>query len=332
MHLITSPNSFDFSSSHCTGTCITIGNFDGVHVGHQSLLRRTLEKSAQKQLMPTVVTFSPHPLAVLAGVRAPSLITPQQERIRLFALHGIELTLELPFNREIAALSPEEFVKHVLVPLNCRHLVIGYDFSLGKNRAGNVDVLRTLGIKYGFDVEQIPPVIVLDAVVSSTRVRDLIRAGEVWDVQALLGRYFTLTGTVVHGHGRGSGLGFPTANIQTQYATLPRQGVYATWIEITNISAQSHIQSDKNCPTPEAKSTFPAVTNIGFAPTFENNELSIESFLLEGKHNMYGKDISLAFVQRIRDEQRFSNVDELTLRISKDVELAHSLLDFAPQP
>ncbi len=314
MKCIKSPTDFALTVQDDVGTCITIGNFDGVHVGHQSLLRRTLEKAKQYKLLPAVITFWPHPLAVLAGLRAPALITPQAERARLFAEHGMALSLELPFTRDIAALSPEEFIKHVIVPLRCRKLVIGYDFSLGKNRAGNVDILQMLGERYGFTVEQMPPIIALDAVVSSTRVRDFVRAGDVWEMQSLLGRYYAIEGKVVHGHGRGVGLGFPTANIQTEYATLPKQGVYATWV--TGVSDYA----------------LPAVTNIGYVPTFENKELSIESFFLEGAHDVYGKDIRLFFVQRIRDEQKFNGVEELKTRIAKDVDIARNVLSAVPQP
>ncbi len=317
MQCITSPKDFSDYAKNNVDTCITIGNFDGVHVGHQSLLRRALEKSIQNNLLPMVVTFWPHPLAVLAGVHAPAVITPQAERLRRFSACGIGCTLELPFTRDLASLSPEEFIQHVLVPLRCRKLIIGYDFSLGKNRAGNVDVLRILGEKYGFSVEQMPPVIALDAVVSSTRVRDFIRAGDVWDMQSLLGRYYSIEGTVIHGHGRGVGLGFPTANIQTDYATLPKRGVYATFVTgVTGV----------------ADCAIPAVTNVGYVPTFENKELSIESFFLDGGHDVYGQDIRLCFVQRIRDERKFSNVEELKERIAKDVELAKNILAAAPQP
>ncbi len=314
MNCITSPEDFASIIKDGSGTCITIGNFDGVHVGHQSLLRRTLEKAEQHNLLPVVVTFWPHPMAVLAGGRSPSVITPQTERLRLFSTHGMAFTLELPFTRELAALDPEEFVQHVLVPLCCKKLVIGYDFSLGKNRAGNMEVLQALGEKYGFSVEQMPPIIALDAVVSSTRVRDYIKAGDVWDMQSLLGRYFAIEGTVVHGYGRGVGLGFPTANIQTDYATLPRAGVYATWV------------------TGVADHAIAAVTNVGYVPTFENKELSVESFFLEGEYDVYGKQLRLSFVQRIRDEQKFSGVEELKERIVKDVEIARNVLCHAPQP
>ncbi len=320
MHLITSPQDFTLDNSKYAGTCITIGNFDGVHVGHQSLLQRTMEQSIKQNLMPAVVTFWPHPLAVLARTRAPSLLVTQNDRLTRFAKHGVALTLELPFTKELATLNPEEFVKQVLVPLKCQHLIIGYDFSLGKNRAGNFDVLQELGKKYSFSVEQLPPVIALDAVVSSTRIRDLIRAGDLWDAQNLLGGYYTIKGTVVSGHGRGSGLGFPTANIATDYATIPRHGVYATWI--TGIINKEGTK----------QKALPAVTNVGNVPTFGNDKLSIESFILEEEHNVYGQELSLSFVQRIRNEQRFDSIAELVERIGIDANIAKNILDSAPKP
>ncbi len=314
MRHITSPAEFTLADSAHMGTALTIGNFDGVHMGHQALLARTLEKAAQSKLVATVVTFWPHPLLVLAGARAPAMLMTKEDRLRRFAAHGIGLTLEMPFTKNIAALSPEEFVQMVLVPLQCRQLIIGYDFSLGKGRVGNFEVLQELGLRYGFAVEQLAPVIVNDAVVSSTRVRNLVRSGDMWDIHPLLGRYYQLEGQVVHGHGRGTGLGFPTANMCTKHAFLPKEGVYATWLV-------------DSCQNP-----LPAVTNVGFVPTFGNDDLSIESFILQGEHNLYEKDVSLHFVQRIRDEQKFAHVGELKERIAKDVALARDILATAPLP
>ncbi len=292
------------------GTCITIGNFDGVHLGHQGLLRRTVEKANEQNLLPVVVTFWPHPLAVLAPSRAPAMLASQEERHRLLENRGIGLVLALDFTRELAALSPEEFIQHVLCPLECRELVVGYDFSLGKGRTGNYEVLQNLGEKYGFGIERLNPVIVNDAVVSSTRVRNLVRNGEVWDVQALLGRQYYLDGAVIHGYGRGEGLGFPTANLEVGSVLVPRVGVYATWVHLGG-----------------GEKPLPAVTNVGYVPTFGNNELSVESFILEGKPDLYDKEIRLSFVQYIRNEQQFSHIGELKERIAKDVALARDILE-----
>ena len=296
-----------------TGSCVTIGNFDGVHLGHQALIGTVTEKARRLGVPAIVVTFWPHPLQVLAGNHAPPLLTDQAERQRLLRSLDTDITLELPFNRQLAALSPEEFVRAVLLPLRCRELVIGYDFSLGKGRAGNADVLAALGRKYGFGVEQLSPVIVNDAVVSSSRMRDLMRAGEMWELQALTGRFHTISGRVVHGYGRGGGLGYPTANVGVGDTMLPRIGVYATWI-----GTQRHI--------------WPSVTNIGVNPTFGNDKISVESFLLNTTVDLYDQDVTLHFVQRLRDEQRFASPEELKARIARDVELARGILEDSYMP
>ncbi len=300
------------------GTCVTIGNFDGVHVGHQALLHRTAKKAAEHKLLSVVVTFWPHPLAVLAGgTRAPALLLGQDERYTLFIINGIDLVLEMTFTMDLAALSPEEFVQHVLAPLECRELVIGYDFSLGKGRAGNFEVLQQLGKNYGFGVEQLAPVIVNDAVVSSTRVRNLVRQGEAWEIHPLLGRYYHLDGPIIHGYGRGDGLGFPTANLQVGSTLVPKIGVYATWVTV----CEDYLE--------DSGVTYPAVTNVGYVPTFGNDALSVESFILQGKPKLYDVQIRLSFVQYIREEMQFAHVGELKERIAKDVEIAKEVLHIA---
>ncbi len=291
------------------GTCITIGNFDGVHVGHQALLQRTVQKAKEHNLLPVVLTFWPHPLAVLASSLAPSLLSTQAERHKLFEEHGVGLVLELNFTRDLAALSPEEFVQQVLCSMECRELVVGYDFSLGKGRTGNFEVLQCLGEQYCFGVERLDSVIVKNAVVSSTRVRNLVRQGEVWEVNALLGRQYHISGAVIHGYGRGEGLGFPTANLEVGATLVPKVGVYATWVQVS-------------CD----EKPLPAVTNVGYVPTFGNESLSVESFILEGKPQLYDKEIRLSFVQYIRDEQQFNHIGELQERIAKDVALAREIL------
>ncbi len=328
METIISPEAFahlDSLHADFAGTCVTIGNFDGVHVGHQHLLQRTRNKAQEQGLLSVVVTFWPHPLQVLAGMRAPTLLMSQERRLQYIEQHAIDITLEMPFTLPLASLSPEDFVRTVLAPLCCKELIIGYDFSLGKGRAGNFDVLCDLGRTYGFRVEQLSPVIVHDAVVSSTRIRNHIRAGEMWDARILLGRAYAIEGRVVHGHGRGKGLGFPTANLQSDAALIPRHGVYATFISLQS-NPSVHLS---------------AVTNIGLVPTFGNNSMSIESFILDGleeyeKDNegkacteidLYDEHITLAFVQGIREERHFANVQDLQKRIERDIELAQNILD-----
>ncbi len=303
------------------GTCVTIGNFDGVHMGHQALLRRTAQKAQEHNLLPIVLTFWPHPLTVLASAHAPFPLTEREDRAKLVMSHGIGAVLELEFTKDIAALNPDEFIQKVLCPICCKELVVGYDFSLGKGRTGNFEILTELGTLHGFNVERLAPVILHNAVVSSTRIRNMVRTGEVYEIEALLGRYYYLDGSVIHGYGRGEGLGFPTANLEVGQTLVPKLGVYATLLSVLN--------SPKNA-LGEAQTplcTYPAVTNVGHVPTFGNNALSIESFILQGNPVLYGAKVRLFFVQYIREEQQFANIGELTKRIAKDVQLSKEILD-----
>ena len=289
------------------GCFVTIGNFDGLHMGHRHLLARTRQKAEECRMPCVVVSFWPHPLRVLAAAHAPPLLISREQRLGLFRHQGMDLCLELPFTPALAALTPEEFVREALVPLNAKELVVGYDFSLGKKRAGNAAVLAALGKKYGFALEQLDPVIVGDAVVSSTRVRDLLRSGRVWEARVLLGRFHSIAGPVLHGRAVGAGLGFPTANLAVPVNILPKDGVYA-------------------CRMRTEEAVWPAVTNVGVKPTFGALERTVESFLLDADCDLYGKNVELAFVQRLRDEQRFNSPEELRLRIAQDVELARAVL------
>lgn len=214
-------------------TAVTIGNFDGVHQGHQVLIRRALTYSQQFGLDCVVITFWPHPRVLFGKPHQP--LTSRAARLRLLQGLGDLRVLELPFTRELAALSPEEFVRQHLLPLRLKHLVIGHDFTLGRGRSGQPEVLRALGAKYGFDVDQLPPVEVGGHVVSSTCLRELIGKGDVATAASLLGHAYGCEGLVVHGEGRGTGLGFPTANIAIPDTMLPAPGVYATRVVVPHL-------------------------------------------------------------------------------------------------
>ncbi|WP_304023483.1 bifunctional riboflavin kinase/FAD synthetase [Desulfovibrio piger] len=288
-------------------TAVTIGNFDGVHQGHQVLIRRALTYSQQFGLDCVVITFWPHPRVLFGRPHQP--LTSRAARMRLLQGLGDLRVLELPFTHELAALSPEEFVRQHLLPLRLKHLVIGHDFTLGRGRSGQPDVLRALGEKYGFDVDQLPPVEVGGHVVSSTCLRELIGKGDVATAASLLGHAYGCEGLVVHGEGRGTGLGFPTANIAIPDTMLPAPGVYATRVVV-----------------PHLGKTLQAVTNIGRKPTFGDYGLSIESFLLDTDLNLYGNELRLDFVARLRDEKRFESADALVAQIRTDVARARDLL------
>ena len=292
-----------------SGTAITIGNFDGVHLGHQALIRHTREICQQENLTCVLLTFWPHPRLVVSPHKPHAPLNSREERLRLLALLGISHVLELPFDRELASLSPTDFVERCLMPLEMRHLAIGYDFSLGRGRSGHVDVLREIGSSHGFSVTQLPPVIADGAIVSSTRLREHVARGDVQGAARLLGRWYGFSGTVVHGDGRGAGLGFPTANLLPPDSLLPGEGVYVSLLEA---AGQRHF----------------AVSNVGRKPTFGGSSLGVESFLPDARDiNLYGQGVRLEFVARLRGEQRFASVEALRAQIAQDVAEARKIIN-----
>ena len=292
------------------GSCVTIGNFDGVHLGHQKLIGLTCRRARALGLVSVVLTFEPHPLRVLLGRATPPFITLLEQKLELIAAQGPDVTLVLEFTREMAGLSPEAFVRRYLVEgLNVRELFIGYDYAMGKGRSGNYETLKKLGEALGFRVERLEPVTLGDAVVSSTRIRDLVQAGEVWEARPLLGRFYQVRGQVVHGHDRGGKLlGFPTANLRLVDELVPKTGVYAVWVEVDG-------------------ALLPGVANIGTNPTFGNTAVSVEAHVLNFKGDLYERDIRVHFVQRIRSERKFESLDALRERIGVDIVLAGRILE-----
>ncbi len=299
----------DEASACIAASCVTIGNFDGVHMGHQKLLCRTRHKASAMGLSSVVVTFDPHPLRVLVGANTPPFITLTPQKLELIATLGLDFTLCLEFTKTLAGLEPEEFVRTYLVDgLGMREMVIGYDYAFGRNRRGDFALLSALGEKYGFHVEQVGPVLMQDAIVSSSRIRDMVQAGLVWEVRPLLGRFYRVQGTVVAGRNRGGRLlGFPTANLHLTDELFPKTGVYAVWVE----------HGDR---------VLPAVANIGFNPTFGNDVLSVEVHILDFSEDLYGREMRVHFVQRLRSEQKFSDLQALVARIQEDIQLARRIL------
>lgn len=292
-----------------SGSCVTIGNFDGVHLGHQRLMARTCAKARKRGLVSVVVTFDPHPMTVLMGQKTPPFITNTSQRLKLIEQQGPNVALVLEFTRQMAALEPDEFVQRYLVDgLAMRELVIGYDYAMGKGRKGNHELLMALGQQLGFGVERLDPVIASGAVVSSTRIRDLIQSGNVWDARPLLGRFFEVQGDVVDGMKRGaSKLGFPTANLRLEGTLLPKPGVYAVWAELDG-------------------ETYQAVANVGDNPTFGDTGLTLEAHILDFNRSIYGQRLSLQFVQRLRSERKFESIEALKARIADDVRLGRVIL------
>lgn len=300
---------FDDLEGVLTGSCLTIGNFDGVHLAHQKLLARVRERAKALNLVSLAVTFEPHPRRVLLAKNDPPRLTSPEVKLELIAGSGIEACLVLQFTRAFAALEPEEFVRECLVrDLGMRELIIGHDWAFGKGRRGGYETLSALGKNMGFAVERLGPVLVEDAVVSSTRIRDMLTAGDVWDARPLLGRFHKVRGEVIHGADRGGKLlGFPTANVNVSDQLLPKTGVYAVWVT-------------------KGEQTWSGVANIGMNPTFGGDHLSVEAHIFEYSGDLYGKAVDLHFVQRLRSEKKFSGVDELKARIAEDVKLAKRIL------
>lgn len=287
---------------------VTIGNFDGVHLGHREIFRRVVSRARELQCTATVVTFVPHPLKVLTPERAPRLLNTYAEKVRLIEASCIDVLVEIPFDEVMAAMDPEQFVREILVDrLGTVLLVIGYDYAFGRERQGNVDFLRDAGRRYGFEVEMLDPIMSGNEVFSSTLVRRRLAAGDVAGVVELLGRNFNLEGRVIHGANRGAGLGFPTANLLTDKEVLPRPGVYAVKAKL-----------GERC--------LDGVMNIGFNPTFGTERISLEVHLLDFDEDIYDQSLRIYFVERLRDELVFASADELVQQIRQDVIRTRELL------
>ncbi len=288
------------------GSAVALGNFDGVHLGHQALF-----SEARRHAPPVALTFNPHPGKVLQPDLAPKLITLLPRKLELFEGYGLTAAVVQPFNREYARTPAAAFEESLLDVLGARHLVVGSDFTYGVARSGTVATLREAAAKRGAQVHVVAPVTVDGVVASSSRVREYILEGRVAAAQRLLGRPFDLDGTVVPGAGRGRGIGFPTANVDTQNELRPAPGVYAIRV----------------CIKGEPKGPWlPGAANIGVKPTFGGSVVTIEAHLLDFQGDLYGKELRVQFLERLRPEQRFGSVAELVGQIKRDVEAARTVI------
>ena len=291
---------------------ITIGNFDGVHIGHQALFREVIAKAEELNGASIAMTFDPHPLRVIKHNKKLSLITMREQKLELISASGIDILICVPFTCEFAEMSAKTFVEDILVNrIGIKAIVAGEDYTFGKDREGNVALLRSYGQVLGFDViisRWIASTSGEPDRISSTRIRKLVADGRVDDAQKLMGRFYQVRGAVVSGRDRGGKLlGFPTANIVFQEELCPRAGVYAVTVECL----------DRN---------FMGVANIGYSPTFSDHIFTVEIHILDFHNDIYGKKIRVNFVQRIRDEIRFSGISELSAQIRKDIEIARNIL------
>ena len=289
-------------------TALTIGVFDGVHQGHQSLIAKLNQKAAAEGLDSGVVTFQHHPRLVLKPQSRITRLTSLQERITLLERVGVKYIVPLSFTPDISQLSAREFVELLRRYLRVRALVIGPDFALGSGKKGDAPALTALGEELNFTVEVVPPVVLNGEAVSSTAIRNALAEGDVKKAGEFLGRHFSLKGQVSKGDSRGKTLGFPTANIvPEQGQALPADGVYAVRVHVDD-------------------RTYHAVANIGLRPTFGSEERLLETHLLGFNGDLYGQEIEIEFIDRLRDEIRFPGAEELKSQMARDAERAGELL------
>ena len=289
------------------GTVMTLGNFDGIHRGHQALIGAVVTEAKNLGLVSLVLTFEPHPLKVLAPERAPRMLLAHKDKMQLLQALGVDIVVIQKFDLSFAKLSAAEFVRTVLVDrLKARKVWVGKDLRFGQGRKGGVADLARWGGELGFTVATMEPVLVGGERVSSSHIRELVSYGQVDRVESMLGRYYFLSGRVISGQRRGRDLGFPTANISTRAEVLPLDGIYATLFQL-------------------GERQYLSVSSIGVNPTFGAGPRTVESFILNFNGDIYGEAVNLSFVRRIRAEQRFDSVDGLVSQIQRDVDDAKAI-------
>lgn len=291
-------------------TVLTIGNYDGVHLGHQKILAQVIQKAKEIQGTSIVMTFDPHPVKVLAPERDIRLLTTSEEKTRLIEAAGIDVLLFINFNREFAGMLPDDFVQTVLVEkLRVREIIVGTNYTFGKQKKGTIDLLRRRGEKYGFEVKAVRQVMVHGNIVSSSAIRSLLLKGAVAEAANYLGRPYSIEGKVIKGKGRGQSLlHVPTANITSPVEIAPREGVYAVRIVLKG-------------------KMYDGVANIGKNPTFGNQEVSYEVHIFNFSGNLLGRDLRMNFIDRIRGERAFPDIDKLVTQIRQDMVTAREILD-----
>ena len=289
---------------------MTIGSFDGVHRGHQEIVKKVVSGARLASAPAVVVTFFPHPAVVLGKRQEAFCLHTPEERAELLGEMGVDVVITYPFTREVANLSAFDFISQLHTHLNLQKLIVGTNFALGRGREGTTTKLGEFGKTFGYDLEVIHPVMNGDVVISSSLIRSCLAAGDVKHAARLMGRHYRITGEVVKGDGRGKTIGIPTANLSIWAdKSIPKAGVYV-------------------CEATIQGKTRGAVVNIGFRPTFESQPVSarVEAHLLNFEQEVYGEKIQLAFIDRLRDEQRFDSIQSLVEQIQIDIHCAKSLL------
>ncbi|MAF84877.1 MAG: riboflavin biosynthesis protein RibF [Dehalococcoidales bacterium] len=288
---------------------LTVGVFDGVHLGHKHLIAQLTTNAKRQNLLSGVVTFHQHPQEILSPQTKLPFLTDLAKRMALLKNEGVDATIPLSFTDELVQLNASRFLNLLKKHLRMRGLVVGPDFALGRNREGNIDTIRSLGQDMNFSVTVIPPAMIDNEVVSSTAIRDSLADGNMKRVLKLTGRPFILNGNVISGEGRGAKLGFPTANLDIDpQQALPADGVYATWTYIDN-------------------QAYPSMTNVGRRPTFPGSERTVEVLLLDYHNNLYGRELKIDIIERLRSEKQFNTAEELKNQIAKDIKRGRAILN-----
>lgn len=288
-------------------TVLTLGVFDGLHLGHQQIMRTVVERARAINAVPTAITFDPHPRAVLHPESAPPLLQTLDQRLAAFEFLGIEQAIVIPFTQEFAAQDAQVFLSHIVKQrLDAKEVFLGKGFAFGKDRGGNIELLRKMGTELGFFADEVPEVRLRGMRISSSRIREYLANGKVNLARRMLGRPYGIEGQIVHGAARGRTIGFPTANLKPRNRVVPKFGVYATATLIGGEWRRS-------------------ITNVGIRPTFEKEvEPSVETFVLDFDGDLYGDVLRVRFLHRIRDERKFSGIEELKAQIERDLWRAKS--------
>lgn len=305
-------------------SAVALGAFDGLHLAHQKILEEAVSRARAGGLLALACTFDPHPLEVLRPDRAPVPITDLSERLALLETYGLDAALVIPFTREFSRIEASGFVETVLVHrLRAREVVVGFNHTFGRGALGTPALLGQLGMRYGFRVTVVAPLSVDGDVVSSSVVREALRAGNVRRAATFLGRPYTVRGRVLRGKGRGRQLGFPTANLRPERELILAPGVYAaraTWEEAQGSASGAAVPSGRR------RMEKGAVVNVGVRPTFQEGEYWVEAYLIDFSGDLYEKTLTLAFLERLRPEQKFPDVESLRGQVARDVEWASVLL------
>jgi riboflavin kinase/FMN adenylyltransferase len=282
-------------------TVLTLGVFDGLHLGHQRIIQTVVERAKELDAVSTAITFDPHPRAVLHPESAPPLLQTLDQRLAALEFLGIEQTIVIRFNLEFASIKAEDFLREVIYDrLQAKEVYLGKGFAFGKGRAGNIELLRKISSELGFFADEVPEVRLRGTRVSSSKIRELLAAGRVNPARRMLGRPYGVEGKIIRGDRRGHRLGFPTANLQPQNRVIPRTGVYVTATLIGDTWRRS-------------------ITNVGIRPTFGGDaEPSVETYIFDFDGDLYGDVLRVRFLHRLRDEKKFSGIDELKAQIERD--------------